>query len=40
MKQVFVDTSAWDAKENLSKAERNKMAKLVAILVKTYGAKS
>jgi len=27
-------------KENLSKAERNKMAKLVSILVKTYGAKS
>lgn len=26
-------------KENLSKAERNKMAKLVSILVKTYGAK-
>ncbi len=26
-------------KANLSKAERNKMAKLVAILVKTYGAK-
>lgn len=26
-------------KENLSKAERNKMAKLVSILIKTYGAK-
>ena len=26
-------------KENLSKAERNKMAKLVSILVKTYGVK-
>jgi len=26
-------------KENLSKAERNKMAKLASILVKTYGAK-
>jgi hypothetical protein len=26
-------------KANLSKAERNKMAKLVSILVKTYGAK-
>jgi hypothetical protein len=26
-------------KANLSKAERNKMAKLVSILVKTYGAR-
>jgi len=26
-------------KANLSKAERNKMAKLVSVLVKTYGAK-
>ena len=28
-----------NGKDNLSKAERNKLAKLVSILVKTYGAK-
>jgi hypothetical protein len=33
-------TDCWMKKANLSKVERNKMAKLVSLLVKTYGAKA
>jgi hypothetical protein len=40
MPLFLLNMFAKNEKANLSKAERNKMAKLVSILVKTYGAKT
>ncbi len=39
MPLILLNMFGKSEKANLSKAERNKMAKLVSILVKTYGAK-